>query len=36
MDEGRLVGKGTHQELMKTNEIYRDIALSQLSQEELA
>ncbi|MBW6473876.1 MAG: ABC transporter ATP-binding protein/permease, partial [Anaerolineaceae bacterium] len=36
LDEGKVVGKGTHHELMKTNEIYRDIALSQLSQEELA
>lgn len=36
LNEGKIVGKGTHQELMKTNEIYRDIALSQLSQEELA
>lgn len=36
LDEGKVVGKGTHKELMKTNEVYRDIALSQLSQEELA
>jgi len=36
LDEGRVVGKGTHKELMESNEIYRDIALSQLSQEELA
>jgi ATP-binding cassette subfamily B multidrug efflux pump len=36
LDEGRIAGKGTHRELMKTCEIYRDIALSQLSQEELA
>ena len=36
LDEGRVVGKGTHQELMKDNEVYRGIALSQLSQEELA
>ena len=36
LDEGRIVGKGTHQELMEINEIYRDIALSQLSQEELS
>jgi ATP-binding cassette subfamily B protein len=36
LDEGRLVGKGTHHELMKTCEVYRDIALSQLSKEELA
>ncbi len=36
LDEGRIVGKGTHRELMETCEVYRDIALSQLSQEELA
>jgi len=36
LDEGRIVGKGTHHELMETCEVYRDIALSQLSQEELA
>lgn len=31
MDEGRIAGRGTHAELMKTNEIYREIAQSQLS-----
>ena len=36
LDEGKIVGKGSHKELMESNEIYRDIALSQLSQEELA
>ena len=36
LDEGQIVGKGTHDELMKTCEVYRDIALSQLSKEELA
>jgi ATP-binding cassette subfamily B multidrug efflux pump len=36
LDEGKVVGKGSHHELMKANEVYRDIALSQLSQEELA
>ncbi|GAB4401428.1 MAG: ABC transporter ATP-binding protein [Anaerolineales bacterium] len=36
LDEGRIVGKGTHHELMESNQVYRDIALSQLSQEELA
>ena len=35
LDEGRLVGHGTHQELMKSCEVYRQIAQSQLSQEEL-
>jgi ATP-binding cassette, subfamily B, multidrug efflux pump len=36
LDEGKIVGKGTHQELMKSCETYREIALSQLSAEELA
>ncbi len=36
LEEGRMVGKGTHQELMQTCETYREIALSQLSMEELA
>lgn len=36
LDEGRIVGKGTHRELMQDCEVYRGIALSQLSQEELA
>ncbi len=36
LDEGEIVGKGTHQELMKTCETYREIAASQLSKEELA
>jgi ATP-binding cassette subfamily B multidrug efflux pump len=36
LDEGRIVGKGRHQELMKTCEVYREIALSQVSQEELS
>ena len=36
LDEGRIVGKGTHKELMKTCAAYREIALSQLSEEELA
>ena len=35
IDEGKLVGKGTHDELMKTCEIYQEIAYSQLSREEL-
>jgi ATP-binding cassette subfamily B protein len=35
LDEGRMVGKGKHAELMETSDVYRDIALSQLSQEEL-
>ncbi len=36
LDEGTIVGKGTHDELMKDCEVYRGIALSQLSKEELA
>lgn len=36
LDEGRQVGTGTHKELMKNCEVYRQIALSQLSEEELA
>lgn len=35
LDEGKVVGIGKHEELMKDNEIYRQIALSQLSEEEL-
>lgn len=35
LDEGQIVGKGTHKELLKSCEIYKQIALSQLSQEEL-
>ena len=35
LDEGKVVGIGTHQELMENNEVYRQIALSQLSEEEL-
>ena len=35
LDEGRIVGKGTHEELMKECETYKQIALSQLSEEEL-
>jgi ATP-binding cassette subfamily B multidrug efflux pump len=35
LDEGRIVGKGKHQELMETCETYRETALSQLSQMEL-
>ena len=35
LDEGRIVGKGTHQELLKSCEVYRGIATAQLSSEEL-
>ncbi|MGL5042134.1 MAG: ABC transporter ATP-binding protein [Culicoidibacterales bacterium] len=36
LDEGRIVAQGTHKELLKSSEIYYDIAQSQLSKEELA
>ncbi len=36
LDEGRVVGKGAHRELMESCETYREFALSQLSKEELA
>ena len=35
LDNGELVGKGTHKELLATCDVYRDIAESQLSKEEL-
>lgn len=35
LDEGKIVGEGTHKELLKTCEIYQQIAMSQLSKEEL-
>ncbi len=36
LDDGRMAGIGTHRELMKGCEVYRQIAMSQLSEEELA
>jgi ATP-binding cassette, subfamily B, multidrug efflux pump len=36
LNEGEVVGQGTHKELLKTNQIYYDIASSQMSKEELA
>ncbi|MEY9871354.1 ATP-binding cassette subfamily B multidrug efflux pump [Streptacidiphilus sp. MAP12-33] len=36
LDEGRVVGEGTHHELMNDNETYREIVLSQLTEEEAA
>ena len=36
LDEGRLAGRGTHARLMEECEVYRQIAVSQLSKEELA
>jgi ATP-binding cassette subfamily B protein len=35
LDQGRIAGQGRHEELMKTCEVYQEIAYSQLSQEEL-
>ena len=35
LDEGRIAGRGTHKELLETCEVYRQIAASQLSEEEL-
>lgn len=35
LDEGKIVGKGTHKELLENCEVYKQIALSQLSKEEL-
>lgn len=36
LDEGHVVGQGTHKELLKSCDVYRQIAMSQLSEEELA
>lgn len=36
LDEGRVAGQGTHKELLKTCDVYKQIAMSQLSEEELA
>jgi ATP-binding cassette subfamily B multidrug efflux pump len=36
LDEGRIVGMGKHKELMNTSQVYREIVLSQLSEEEIA
>ncbi|MFJ3584919.1 ABC transporter ATP-binding protein [Streptomyces sp. NPDC090127] len=36
LDQGRAVGSGTHEELMRTNPTYREIVLSQLTEEEAA
>jgi len=35
LDEGRVVGTGTHKELLKSCKVYKEIAMSQLSEEEL-
>ena len=36
LDDGKMVGKGTHKELMKNCEVYKQIASSQMSEAELA
>jgi ATP-binding cassette subfamily B multidrug efflux pump len=36
LDEGRIVGAGTHRDLMQSNEVYREIVLSQVTAEEIA
>jgi ATP-binding cassette subfamily B protein len=36
LDDGRVVGVGTHDELMATCETYREIVLSQVTEEEVA
>ena len=36
MDEGKVMGMGTHRELLKTCETYREIVRSQLSEEEMS
>ena len=35
LDEGRIVGQGKHKELLKSCSVYREIAQSQLGEEEL-
>ena len=35
LDEGKIVGMGRHKELLKTCNVYKEIALSQLSEEEI-
>jgi ATP-binding cassette subfamily B protein len=35
LDEGKVVGKGTHKELLRDCAVYKEIAISQLSEEEL-
>lgn len=35
MDDGKIAGIGTHDELMKSCEVYREICLSQLSEKEV-
>lgn len=35
LDKGKCVGMGTHEELLKSCEVYKEIALSQVTEEEL-
>ena len=35
LDDGKIVGQGTHEQLLKNCDVYREIALSQLSEDEL-
>lgn len=35
LDEGKIIGMGTHKQLLKSCSLYQEIALSQLSKEEL-
>ncbi len=35
LDQGKVVGQGTHKELLSNNEVYQEIAYSQFSKEEL-
>ncbi len=36
LDNGEIAGEGTHRDLLKTCNVYREIVMSQLSEEELA
>ena len=36
LEDGKVVGQGTHRELLETCEVYQEIAKSQLSEEELS
>ena len=36
LDEGRIAGIGTHEELMASSDVYREIVTSRLSEEEIA
>ena len=35
LEEGKVVGDGTHEELLSSNKVYREIAMSQLSESEV-